>query len=79
MNDKTIFIAIGVLMIVAWTFREGMKALRSGTVEKTVKGAKEPLIISRTTQANLYWSYVITWFGVSVGTLLAGIWLVFIK
>ena len=35
MEGKTIFIVIGVLMIVLWTCREGLKGLRSGIVEKT--------------------------------------------
>lgn len=34
MEDKTLFIVIGVLMIIAWTLREGIKGLRSGVVEE---------------------------------------------
>lgn len=79
MEDKTIFIVIGVLMIVLWTFREGLKALRAGSVEKTVKGSQTPLIIQRTGQPGVYWSYVIAYFGVAVGALVVGFWLVFFK
>ena len=43
MEGKTIFIVIGVLMIVLWTCREGLKGLRSGIVEKTVKGSQTPM------------------------------------
>ncbi|CBG89022.1 DUF2542 family protein [Citrobacter rodentium] len=79
MEDKALFIVIGVLMVVGWTFREGVKALRSGTVEKTVKGSQEPLIIPRHANPGVYWSYVTAYFGVAVGALIVGIWLLFVK
>lgn len=79
MEGKAIFIVIGVLMIVAWTFREGIKGLRSGTVEKTVKGKEDPLIIQRTTQPGVFWTWITVYFGIALGALLTGIWLLFIK
>ncbi|XHA15143.1 DUF2542 family protein [Citrobacter farmeri] len=79
MEDKALFIVIGVLMIVAWTLREGIKGLRSGVVEKTVKGSQTPRLIQRSAEPAAYWSYIGVYFGLSVGALLVGIWLVFIK
>lgn len=79
MEDKTLFIVTGVLMIVAWTLREGLNALRAGSVEKTVKGSQEPLIIQRSEQPGVYWGYISAYFGVAIGALIVGIWLVFIK
>lgn len=79
MEDKTLFIAIGVLMIVAWTLREGIKGLRSGHVEKTVKGQTAPLMIRRATQPGVFWSYIGVYFGLALGSLVTGIWLLFLK
>ncbi|WP_302421410.1 DUF2542 family protein [uncultured Citrobacter sp.] len=79
MEGKTIFIVIGVLMIVLWTCREALKGLRSGIVEKTVKGSQTPMIISRAKEPSTYWSYIIVYFGMAIGALFTGIWLLFIK
>lgn len=79
MEDKTLFIVIGVLMVVVWTFRQGLKGIRTGVIEKTVKGSQEPLLIQRSAEPTTYWIYIGVYFGLSLGALLVGIWLVFIK
>lgn len=79
MEGKTIFIVIGVLMIVVWTFREGLKGLRSGHVEKSVKGSDTPVIITRAKDSRVFWSYIVVYFGIALGALVTGIWLLFLK
>nr|WP_276205232.1 DUF2542 family protein [Citrobacter portucalensis] len=48
-------------------------------VEKTVKGSQTPMIISRAKEPSTYWSYIIVYFGMAIGALFTGIWLLFIK
>ena len=52
---------------------------KQGVVEKTVKGSQTPRLIQRAEEPGAYWSYIGVYFGLSVGALLVGIWLVFIK
>lgn len=79
MADKTFFIVPVVVLIAIFTFREGLRGLRSGAIDKVVKGAETPVLVYRAEDPLAFWSRVGLHFAMTIGSLTLGIWLVFFK